>query len=68
MALKVKCPMCSRAIRLFLTSPVCAVQCPECDGWFYFSVPIWRTGTGMHDSCTEQCEYEYGATTNTKEG
>ena len=29
--------------------------------------PVRRTGTGMHDSCTEQFECEYGGKTNTKE-
>ena len=67
MALKVKCPMCSRVIRLLFASPVYEVQCPECDACFYFTVPVWRTGTGMHDSSTEQFECEYGGKTNTKE-
>lgn len=67
MALKVKCPMCSRVIRLLFASPVYEVQCPECDACFYFTVPVWRTGTGMQYGYVEQCECEYGGKTNTKE-
>lgn len=71
----VTCPKCGKVIRpLVSTPPSPDAQCPECGGWFWVSLTDWhayviqqRTGTGMHDGCTEQCECEYVAKTNTKE-